>query len=222
MAWTSITAPALVLCEGQADAEVVRELTKVYRLAGVTQVEHVGGQGAFAEAVGPALQATGREDLRALGIVRDAETGAAGSLQSAVHALRKHGLLAADEVLEPGRVAPRRDDRPALGVLVLPDGEASGAVESVVLASISESERMGCVRAYMACLADHGVELGETVERDKRTLGVWFWSYPIRKGKAVNLLDAPRLNTDGAYWNWSHSAFGSLRQFVNDLAAAAA
>lgn len=69
--------------------------------------------------------APSRPSLRAIGIVRDADTGAADSFKSVCDSVRQAGYT------PPAAHADFSDASPSIGVFIAPDGSKPGSIETI-------------------------------------------------------------------------------------------
>ncbi len=111
------------------------------------QIIDAGGKHEFRKRLmGIAITLRAGPPLRALGVIRDADTSARSAFQSVFDALRHAGYEPPEA---PGGVA---GNAPAVGVFVLPDGAQDGAVETLCRQSVAGGAASNCVEDYIECL----------------------------------------------------------------------
>ena len=198
----------LLLVEGRDEYNLVTELTK-HRLpesAGGVQVVEVGGRTRFDARIRAILRdaARRRVTLRAMGVVRDADTNARAAWDSVHGALTRVGLQA------PRRHGDFSDGYPGVGIFIVPDGLAQGALETLCVQSLAETPGRDCVERFLACLQAEGAL--ESRNRDKSFAHAWLAS---RRDPVARVGEGAQ---QGA-WNFDHRAFAPLVQFIERLAS---
>lgn len=163
----TIDAPLLVLGEGKDEVNLVRAvLRKVGYPESDFQAIDAGGQTKLKLWLQALTKTPGFDQVRAIGIIRDADDNPGGALQSVGGALRSAGLAAPRLELEP-------EGNPiSVVVLVSPGGNRKGATETLFLDAVSEDPALRCVDGYLECLQKEGIPSRGTIgQRDKARLG---------------------------------------------------
>ncbi len=147
-----------------------------------------------------------RTTIKAIGIVRDAETDTKAAFQSARDAIDALGLTAPDD---PLKVVGRK---PRIGILILPPNKPTGMLEDVCLEAVHDDAAMRCVEQYLECVQDQ--------------VPGWSNRYPS-KAKVQAFLasrERPGLQlgqaADRGDWKWDHPTYNPIRQFVEELTKA--
>jgi hypothetical protein len=142
---TYFTQECLVLVEGSDDQAVIAALVEHEGLEGF-QIHNMGGKSSWTTRVRAIVVDPGfKDNVRALGLVRDADNDATASWQSCKAALEAADLVAPAQV---GEVAP---GEPATCVAIVPSADGIGAIEEVCLASLP-ADRMACIGSYFECI----------------------------------------------------------------------
>ena len=196
----------LLLVEGKDEYNLITELTR-HRLAetaGGVQVVEVGGRTLFQARIRAILQdaARRRVTLRAVGVIRDADTNARAAWDSVHGALTRAGLQA------PRTHGDFSDGRPRVGIFIVPDGRAQGALETLCKQSVSETPGGRCIERYLTCLENADALISRN--RDKSFAHAWLAS---RRDPVARVGEAAQQGE----WNFDHPAFAPLVQFVDRL-----
>ena len=141
-------------------------------------------------------------NVASLGIVRDAETSAAGAFQSICSALEKAKLTKPDLPMVPKGMNPK------INILILPDSTTPGMLETLLLRAVANDPVMVCIDQYFECI-------NQQVE---------YLPSPIDKAKALAFL-ASRQNIKpllghaarAGYWNFNSSVYDDVRSFLISL-----
>ncbi len=89
----------------------------------------------------------GFEDrVRAIGVIRDAESNAAGMADSIQSAFGNNGFAIPDGPMVV------TSEKPAVGFLLIPHGADSGCLENAILQAASPDLPMQCVEQYLDCV----------------------------------------------------------------------
>ncbi len=202
----------LLLVEGRDEYNFVEALTKHSEkhwscdLAARVQVIEAGGHTRFPARIQAILRrvaATPGITLRALGIVRDADSDGLAAWHSVRDAVSRADLQA------PDRNGDFSDGPPDAGILIIPDSQGRGALETLCVQSVAETPAGDCVKRYLTCLKDHDVL--ESANRDKSFTHAWLAAGPdpvARVGEGARQ----------GRWNFDHPAFAPLVRFVQRLA----
>ena len=190
---TRIRSDRLLLVEGKDEVNLFDALMKhCLDAEPPVQVIDAGGKDQFPKNLRVLhTLARARPSLRAIGVVRDADEDASAAFQSVCDHLRNVGYQ------PPPVHAGFSDTEPAIGVFIVPDGEAPGAVETLCRRSKVDDDVSGCVDEYMRCLHEHGAmrstnddktfahaylaAMGDPVARvgEGATQGVWDFGSPV-------------------------------------------
>ncbi|MFC1947865.1 DUF3226 domain-containing protein [Chloroflexota bacterium] len=143
---TNITSNKLIVTEGQDDENLLFAVMKHLGLDEI-QVINCEGNSDLTDKIRTIAATHGfRENVRSLGIVRDAELNSEGAFQSVCNALSNSGLGVPDEPLKSCTTMPRTT------VLIWPHKQEAGKLEDICLQSIYEFPEMSCIDDFFECL----------------------------------------------------------------------
>jgi hypothetical protein len=193
-----------IFVEGTDDADAIGALLRSLEIsADIRTYDGVGNLSAFLQA---ASATAGFSEVKAVAIVRDTDRRPASTFQSTQDALRKANLA----------VPPKPDELagadPAVMVILIPDFQTPGALEDLLLRTISADPVMPCVDSFFRCVDAVGEH--HATERSKaRVYARIAASKDARRtaGKAV-----------GSIFPVQHEAFAPLRATLEALARSAA
>lgn len=204
-----IWADRLLLVEGRDEVNLFGALIR-HRFGGERrseiQVVDAGGRDRFPGNLRAIALAS--RNVRAVGAVRDADDDAGGAFRSTCGHLRNAGYA------PPAAHGGFSDATPAVGVFIVPDGNAPGAIETLCRRSCKEDPASGCVEGYMSCL-DGLDERGamRSGNRDK----TFAHAYLAATDDPVARVGEGALQ--GA-WDFDSDAFADLSAFLRELLAA--
>jgi hypothetical protein len=197
---THFTQERLVLVEGSDDQAVIAALVEHEGLEGF-QIHNMGGKSGWTTRLQAIVVDEGfKDNVRALGLMRDADNDAAACWQSCKAALEAADLVAPAQA---GEVAP---GDPATCVAIVPSAAGLGAIEEVCLASFP-ADRMTCVGSYFGCL--DGDE--EPAQRPSKALVQVYLASLDPLARSLTIAARKR------QLNVAHEAFDSLRSFLFGL-----
>ena len=197
----------LLLVEGRDEHNLVEAMMS--RCSGNpahrVQVVEAGGRDRFPDEILAILNRarTSGVTLRAMGIVRDADDDGAAAWKSVRNAVKKARLQ------PPDSHGAFSDGPPDVGILIVPDADGQGALETLCVRSVAGTRAGDCVEEYLACLEAGG--LLESRNRDKSFAHAWLagGDDPVaRVGEGAKQ----------GRWNFDDPAFAALRRFVQRLA----
>ena len=202
---TRIRSDRLLLVEGRDEVNLFDALMKHCLDAEPTvQVFDAGGKDRFSKNL-RAIQADARArpSLLAIGVVRDADDDAAGAFRSVCDHIRNVGY-------EPPAVHGEFSDAmPSIGVFIVPDGEAPGAVETLCRRSRAGDDVSRCVDEYMRCLHEHEAMRSTNVDK------TFAHAYLAAMGDPVARVGEGALQ---GVWDFGSPAFSKLSGFLRSLA----
>jgi hypothetical protein len=205
---------ALVACEGRDDEEFLLRMLQFLRVANVAVRRYDGTPRLPAFLLG-LRDSTEFETIRAVGIVRDADERADSAFQSVADRLDRLGLPRPRRVgdISVGRCELDGLAR-AFGVFILPDGQASGALEELCLRAIEGDSALACAEEFLGCVQTRARVACTAKDQSKARLNAWLASRrnpSLRIGTAIAAHQIPP----------DSPAFGAIRDFLTRLAAAA-
>lgn len=201
-----IWADRLLLVEGRDEANLFGALIR-HRFGeerrSEIQVVDAGGRNRFPGNLRAIALAS--RNVRAIGAVRDADDDAGGAFRSTCGHLRNAGYA------PPAAHGGFSGATPAVGVFIVPDGNAPGAIETLCRRSREGDAASGCVEGYMSCLDGRGAM--RSGNRDK----TFAHTYLAATDDPVARVGEGALQ--GA-WNFDSDAFADLSAFLRQLLSA--
>ncbi|MCH7786019.1 MAG: hypothetical protein IIC22_00785 [Chloroflexi bacterium] len=197
-----ITKAKLLLVEGRSDEILFDVLLSKLEIEGV-QVKSVDGKDSFRSKLQAIINSPGFHDtVTSLGIVRDADDSSDNAFVSICDTL---ALLKLPTPTKPMEIS---GSNPRVTVLIVPDGEPSGAIEDVCLASVADDPVMVCVDDYLDCVYEKVANPPNN--QSKAKVQAFLASRPrpdMQLGRAAS----------AGYWDWNHAAFEPLKQLLRML-----
>lgn len=201
----TIERSVLLLVEGPDDRFFFEAFTSHLQLGDI-QVLAVGGKDEVRARLRVLPLTPGFVDtVRALGIVRDADDNPKGAFQSVSNAL----LAAKLPVLHKPLESVREDIK--VSVMILPDAQTPGMLETVCLQAVTNDPASECVDAYFDCLKRQGITPNSQA-LPKARLQAFLASRTrpgLRLGEAAKSREFP----------FEHAAFKQIREFLVQLVA---
>ena len=197
----AITAPVLLLVEGQDEEYLVQKMCVQWfgDRAKAIDIECVGGKDNFPKRF-KVLKVRSLGPLKVVGIIADSEEDAAATAQ------RWADLF---QDVEPVINRPCRK-------LQLPRDDAPGAFEALVLDALAGDSIADCATHFRDCVSPH---LGERTLAQKDKIAVQAW-LSAKLGNAYgNVFSAQKKNLEHQLLNYDHAAFAPIRSFVETLLA---
>ncbi len=199
---TPLAKPGLLVAEGKACQFFLRAVVDYLGLGESFEVVDSGGITDLRTFIQGLVVDSGFANVKALGVVRDAETNANGAVSSVASALAAADL---PSVSSHGAIV---QGSPQVGVFILPDGTSSGNLETLCADAVASPGRMPCVDAFISCLTDAGVPVKN--------------AHKSRVYAYIAASDHPDVNLGIAVrqgeFDIAHAAFNPVREFVKSLA----
>ena len=194
---TGIEKPIQLLVEGKAQQNFFEALIQHLRLQDGPQIQDFGGVNELRGFLEAFVETPGFDTVTSIGIVRDAEESAAAARQSVEGSLRNAGLPV------PGDAG--KDGDPAVHVLILPDDEEPGMIETLLCRSVAHEPVNPCIDKFFGCVAAlPGFDIRNP---DKARAQAYLATRPI---PAVSVGVAAQKG----YWPLDDEAFAGVRAFL--------
>ena len=194
MVQISINQPCLLLVEGNDDQNFFNVVLKHCDRDDI-QVLEFGGVYKLRGYLSALVTTPGWQQVVSLGIVRDAENDAESAKASVRGAVANAGL-------QMDGSAPR------VSLLVLPDGERPGMLETLLCDSFADSPINDCINEFLACSTERA---GANVKRMAKARAHAYLA--TREDPHVSVGVAAQKD----YWDLGHPAFEQLRDFIAGL-----
>ncbi len=144
----------------------------------------------------------GFQSVTNLGIIRDAEQDATSAFQSVQSALRNADLDAPDLPRKPSA------GKPSTIVLILPEDDKSGMLESLLCKTFVNEPVNTCIDAFFKCVK---AQAKVNIKRPEKA----------RVHAYLSTKEDPHLSVGVAakrgYWNLNHDSFSYIRDFLAKL-----
>lgn len=200
--------PLLLAVEGNDECNFFEALLRRLGVAGVQLIDF-GGKDQFPVELPLLTQTDGfRAKVTAIGFVRDAENNqAARAFQSICHTLKVNRLPV------PPAMNSCIPGPPRTGVFIMPDNRGAGMLETLCLQTLSGQPVERCMDDYLTCLD----AIRKPDERER-------FNEPKARVQAYLASRAPIVNSLGLgalkhYWDFDHSCFEQIKQFLRVLFA---
>ena len=197
----AITAPVLLLVEGQDEEYLVQKMCVQWfgDRAKAIDIECVGGKDNFPKRF-KVLKVRSLGPLKVVGVIADSEEDAAATAQ------RWADLF---QDVEPVINRPCRK-------LQLPRDDAPGAFEALVLDALAGDSIADCATHFRDCVSIHLIK-PTLAQKDKIAVQAWL---SAKLGNAYgNVFSAQKKNLEHQLLNYDHAAFAPLKAFVETLLA---
>ena len=199
---TGIEKPVQLLVEGKAEQNFFEAFTQHLGFQNQPQIREIRGVDRLRGFLQGFVRLPGFDAVTSIGIVRDAEESAEAALRSVESSLRNAGLPA------PGDAAA--GSTPTVHVLILPDGEEPGMLETLLCQTFATDPVNDCIDEYFDCARLHsGVEL----RRPDKARAQAFLATRPSPGVSVGVA------AKKSYWPLDHEAFAGVRSFLRALSA---
>ena len=208
-----ITGDLLLLVEGMDEVIFFTELLKLCvtdpKVRSRVQVIDSGGKYKFRNRFSAICEAAfGKHDVKAnvkaIGIVRDADLSAESAFESVADSVRFVGFD------PPSNHGEYSDNIPSIGIFVSPDGIANGAIETLCRFSVEKTVVSKCVRNYLDCLKATDSFLSNDCDKS------FIHAYLAACSDPVARVGEGALQ---GVWHFESPEFAGIRQFVHDLVA---
>jgi len=190
-----------LLVEGRSDEEFFKALMRNMGIEGI-QIQRYEGKDRLRNFIERFRSQSNFKMVVSLGIVRDADNNAKSAFQSVCSALKNAGLS------HPKQPESFEGTKPRIGVLVLPDANTPGMLETICLRSVTDDPAMKCVDEYFNCVQEQLGYLPKTINKAQ------VQAFMASKPETVwQLGEAAQKN----YWQLDHPTFDHVKRFMNDL-----
>ena len=195
----------MIIVEGTHNQCIFEEIINVEKLSKEIEVLPVGGITLIEENLelvkhDPFFQ----DEVKAIGITRDADEDAEKAFQQVCGALKSSDLPVPTRVLTPTETEIK------VVVLILPGNGKKGMLEDLCLASVENDPATECVEKYFECLEAKKVDLPAGSARSKSKVQAFLAS---RKDTDIHLGIAAKKG----YWSLDADCFKIIKDFFQLL-----
>lgn len=199
----TITSEVQLLVEGRDAAGVLSALLKHLSLRDV-QIQNFGGVSELRTFLRAFVKASDFSRVRSLGIVRDAEKDAAGAFASVQGSLRHASLPV------PHAVEERAGNHPEVSVMILPGGNRSGMLETLLCETFGGDDVCTCIDAFFDCVKGIRGRAGDRLDKARARVFLATRPHPH-----LSLGDAAQRG----YWDLDHTTLKPLHEFLRVVTA---
>ena len=197
-----IEKPIQLLVEGKAELNFFRALTQHIGLQNEPQIQEFGGVDGLRQFLQGFVMTPGFGSVTSIGIIRDAEESAVAARQSVASSLQNAGLPV------PGDAEGSGGGAPSVHVLILPDDEEPGMIETLLCRSVADTPVNSCIDEFFHCVgALPDIDIRNP---DKARAQAYLATRPV-----------PQVSVGVAaqkgYWPLDHAAFAGVRTFLAAL-----
>lgn len=202
-----ITSPKLLMVEGQDDEEFFKALIRHTGLTKDIQIQNFGGVDQLRKTLQAIIITSGfrhflASEVVSLGIIRDADqSDPINAFRSVCSALRASGLT------EPSELEIFEGENPRVGVLILPDKNNPGMLETLCLKSIVNDPVMECIDEYFHCINKLDLEPKNMAKAKVQAFLASRPEYVPHLGLAAQK----------GYWLWDNPVFDHIKKFLSNL-----
>jgi hypothetical protein len=197
----SITHPIQLAVEGSSDLNFFIALLRRMNIIDQIQIQDYEGKDNLEDFL-LALKDTGDfNTVISIGVVRDADADPSAAFNSVCSALRDA------ELYQPSQPEKFEGTNPRIGVLILPNANECGMLETLCLQSVSNDPSVKCIDDYFDCLKKVGFS---PKIMDKAKIQAFLAS----RERTIWLLGVA---AQCGYWQWDSPAFEHVKLFLNSL-----
>lgn len=191
----SFTRDRVLLVEGDTPLKFFEAVLKHLRLSDAIDVRNFGGVNDFRRFLRTlAVASEFRQNVKSVGVIRDAEHNAADALTSVRNAVRDAGL--ADVV--------------TWKYFILPDNSSTGTIETLCWSSVPKGGVRDCVESFVSCCSRCGVELPADHTGHKAVVQAY-----LATRKPIQI--KPGTAAQAGLWDWTAEEFAPVINFVSEL-----
>lgn len=198
-----ISKSRVIITEGREDELFFDALINYLTLNDI-QILPIGGKTELRKYLRALIKVSGFDEIKSLGIARDANSDPRAALQSVRDALRSIGLPAPERTLIPF------GDKPKVVIMIFPDENTRGMLEDLCLQSVIQDPAMFCVDQYFQCLQQRGMNLPSKMSKAK--VQVFLGSRP-EPGKLLGVA------AQAGYWPFDVEAFAQVKIFLRIISS---
>ena len=190
-----------LLVEGNDHRNFFEAMTEYLSIENI-QIQDFGGVNELGRFLPAFVSMSDFDTVRSIGIVRDAEGSAQSAFQSVQSSLRRAKLP------QPRRPEERTDKNPAVTVLILPNSNRPGMLETLLRESFRGTAVDQCIHDYLQCievLPDVSIK-----NQDKARTHAYLATMP-------NPHFSIGVAAKNGYWDFDHDVFANIRDFLRIL-----
>jgi len=195
---TRIVSPHVLLVEGKEEIKFFEALLAHLKIPEIQVLTYQGKPNLPARL--RTLQALpGADQIKTLGIERDADNDAKGAFQSVQGSLKKNGYPC------PKKQLQLEGGSPAVVVMVLPGAGRKGMLEDLCLESVKHDPAISCLNEYFRCLDETGLKKPNNISKARVHAFLASREVPEKRLGEAAL---------AKYWPFASEAFLELKKFI--------
>jgi hypothetical protein len=208
-----ITHSIQLAVEGISALYFFRALLRSINIINQIQIQNFGGNEELENFL-LALKNTGDfNTVVSIGIIRDAESNhPSNAFKSVCSALRDV------ELYQPSQPEKFEGANPRIGVLILPNANECGMLETLCLQSVSNDPAIKCIEDYLDCLRSNCLQepIDESHNIHKARVQAFLASRTFLSPKRRNIWLLGQA-ADKGDWQWDSPAFDHVKLFLTSL-----
>lgn len=198
-----ITLPAQLLVEGKDQKNFFTALAKFLQIDAAVQIRDFRGIQQLRGYLLPFKDQRGFDEIvKRIGIIRDAEADFDAAFSSVCSSLKNAKLPV------PKSHGIFTNSSPSVGAMILPGGNQSGMLETLLCSTISDSETNRCIDKFFNCIKN---EVGINVMRMEKARARVFLATKPEPHVSVGVA------AQKGYWDMNHGQFSGVRGFLREL-----
>lgn len=199
--------PCLLVVEGRHDKAFFEVLLQKLDLHLKFQIIEMGGKDNLRNRLAAITLAPNfRQNIKVMGVIRDADDNSDSAFQSLCDHLRNIKLSVPSE---PFTIA---GGQPKTTIAILPSMSGSGGLEELCLTAFEDDPAMACVDQYFVCLREHKITIRDT-RLTKSRLATLIASKDVRDFQFSVAIQQ-------GWWPWQSAVFNEVKVFLNQIASA--
>lgn len=198
---SQIERPKQLLVEGNDQRNFFEALIRHLSLSDI-QLQDYGGGDELRVFLPAFVKAPSFDSITSLGIVRDAEESAQSAFQSVQGSLGKVNLPV------PANAEKRQSGKPDISVLILPDKNSTGMLESLLCRTFEGSEVDRCIDDFFTCAKSSP---NTSITNPDKARAFAFLTTKPNPHHSVGIA------AHQGIWNLNHEAFDGVRDFLQAL-----
>ena len=208
----SITHPIQLVVEGVSALYFFRALLRRMNIINQIQIQDFGGKDELEDFLLALKSMSDFNTVVSIGIVRDADNNPSAAFDSVCSALRDV------ELYQPSQPEKFEGANPRIGVLILPNANECGMLETLCLQSVSNDPAIKCIEDYLDCLRSNCLQepIDESHNIYKAQVQVFLASRTFLSPKRRNIWLLGQA-ADKGDWQWDSPAFDHVKLFLTSL-----
>ena len=190
-----------LLVEGNDQRNFFRAFVKHRSIENI-QIQNFGGVNELSDFLLAFVKMPDFHTVQSIGIVRDAEMSAKGAFQSVRSSLKKVKLSI------PQKSGVRTDANPAVTVLILPDENRRGMLETLICQSFADTSVDQCIDGFFTCVENSASVSIKNADKAR------VHAYLTTRPEPHYSVGVAAMN---GYWDLDHEAFRNVHEFLQRI-----